>query len=134
MEITREQYERIKPYLPVQRGHVEINNDIMINAILYIVENGCKWRAVPKWFGKWNSVYQRCRRWNQKGVLKRLFEGLQKEQILSVRIEILALDSTSLKVHPDAHGALKKKGNRPLAKAEEAGIPNFMWYPQMTKP
>jgi len=134
MEITKAQYERIKRYLPVQRGNVEIENHTMINAVLYIVENGCKWRALPEYFGKWNSVYQRCRRWNKSGVLKRLFEGLQKEQILSVRIELLALDSTSMKVHPDAQGAQKKAESSLLAKVAEVGTPNFMWYPQMTRP
>ena len=133
MKITSAQYELIKPYLPIQRGNVEIENQTMVNAILYIVENGCKWRGLPAHFGKWYSVYQRCRRWNKNGVLERLFKGLQCEQIVSVRVELLALDSTSIKVHPDAHGALKKTVISPLAKVVEDGIPNFMWYPQMTK-
>jgi transposase len=42
MEITKEQYQRIEPYLPVQRGNVEIDNITFVNAILYVVENGCK--------------------------------------------------------------------------------------------
>ena len=46
-------------------------------------------------------------RWSKNGVLDRVFEKLQLEQILSVRIELFALDSTSVKVHPDAAGALK---------------------------
>jgi len=132
MKITEEQYARIKPYLPIQRGNVEIENITLINAILYAVENGCKWRALPKQFGKWNSVYQRCRRWAKSGVLQRLFLGLQQEQIISVDIEILAIDSTSIKVHPNAHGALKKQGHNLSGKVVAVGTPNFMWFPQMT--
>jgi transposase len=134
MKITTEQYQQIKPYLPVQRGNVEIENMTLINAILYAVENGCKWRALPEQFGKWNSVYQRCRRWAKAGVLQRLFLGLQKEQIISIKIEILAIDSTSLKVHPNAHGALKKQAGSQSERAGADGTPNFMWFPQMTKP
>ena len=61
MNITKEQYARIEKYFPVQRGNVKIDNYTFINAILYIAENGCKWRALPEKYGKWNSIYQRFR-------------------------------------------------------------------------
>ena len=48
MNITKEQYARIEKYFPVQRGNVKIDNCTFINAILYIAENGCKWRAFQK--------------------------------------------------------------------------------------
>ena len=134
MEITKEQFKRIEPYLPVQRGNVEIENITFVNAILYVVENGCKWRGLPKQFEKWNSVYQRCRRWARSGVLQKLFIALQKEQIIAINIEIMAIDFTSLKVHPDAHGALKKPENRQSEKVEADGTPSFMWCPLMIKP
>ena len=59
MNITKAQYARIEKYFPVQRGNVKIDNYTFINAILYIAENGCKWRALPEKYGKWNSIYQR---------------------------------------------------------------------------
>jgi hypothetical protein len=34
---------------------------------------------------------------------------LQKEQIIHIKIGHVSLDSTSIKVRPDAHGALKKR-------------------------
>jgi transposase len=51
-EITENQYALIRPYLPVQRGNVRISNLTVINAILFVAENGCKWRALPPQFGK----------------------------------------------------------------------------------
>jgi len=42
MEITEAQYERIKDALPVQRGNVRLNNLQVLNAVLYIAEQGCK--------------------------------------------------------------------------------------------
>jgi len=134
MEITKEQYQRIEPYLPVQRGNLEIDNITFVNAILYVVENGCKWRGLPKQFGKWNSVYQRCRRWARSGVLQKLFITLQKERIIAINIEIIAVDSTSLIVRPDAHGAIKKQESSLSEKARADGTPNFMWCPLMIKP
>jgi transposase len=52
MEITEEQYERIKDALPVQRGNVRLSNLQVLNAVLYVAEQGCKWRGLPKRFGR----------------------------------------------------------------------------------
>jgi transposase len=48
MEINAEQFSRIEQYLPRQHGNVTHENLNVINAILYVAENGCKWRALPK--------------------------------------------------------------------------------------
>jgi hypothetical protein len=42
MEITEEQYLRIKDSLPLQRGNVSLTNLQVLNAILYVMEQGCK--------------------------------------------------------------------------------------------
>ncbi|MCY4587486.1 MAG: IS5/IS1182 family transposase, partial [Bryobacterales bacterium] len=36
MEITEEQYRRIEPVLPCQRGNVSLSNLTVLNAILYV--------------------------------------------------------------------------------------------------
>lgn len=133
MVLRTEQFERIKEYLPTQRGNVRIENLTFIRALLYVAENGCKWRALPREYGNWNSVYKKANRWAKTGALGRVFAALQKEQIIAVTIEVLALDSTSIKVHPDAHGALKKRDSKPSGSQRAAGTPSFMWYPQMTR-
>ena len=46
MELTEAQYELIAPCLPVQRGNVSLSNLQVLNAILYVAEHGCKWRAL----------------------------------------------------------------------------------------
>jgi len=118
MEITSEQYEKIRDSLPVQRGNVRLTNLNMLNALLYVAENGCKWRALPKHFGNWHSIYVRLNRWAKNGVLDRVFEKLQLEQIVRIKIEAFSLDSTVVKVHPDGTGALKKRatGHRQIAR------------------
>ena len=108
MEITEEQYSLIKDSLPVQRGNVSLTNLQVLNAILYVAEQGCKWRGLPKRFGRWHTIYVRMNRWAKNGVLDRVFEQLQLEQIVRIRIEAISLDSTSVKVHPDGTGALEK--------------------------
>ena len=115
MEITAEQFGRLEPFLPVQRGNVSLSNLQVVNAILYVAENGCKWRALPKRFGNWHTIYTRMNRWAKAGVLDRLFEELQHQQLIRVRIEAVSLDSTIVKVHPDGTGALKKTARNPTA-------------------
>jgi transposase len=111
MEITDEQSTRIKDSLPVQRGNVRLTNLQVLNAILYVAEQGCKWRGLPKRFGRWHTIYVRINRWAKNGVLDRVFGQLQLEQIVRINIEAFSLDSTSVKVHLDGTGGLKKSSS-----------------------
>jgi len=131
MEITSEQYKKIESSLPLQRGNVRLSNLQVLNAILYVAEHGCKWRGLPKRFGNWHSIYVRMNRWAKSGVLDRVFEQLQLQQIVRIRIEAFSLDSTSVKVHPDGTGALKKTGPRPSENPAADGTPRFIWLPRM---
>ena len=131
MEITEGQYARIKDSLPVQRGNVSLTNLQFLNALLYVAEHGCKWRGLPKRFGNWHTIYTRMNRWSKSGALDRAFEELQLEQIVRIRLEALSLDSTSVKVHPDGTGALKKTDLKPLASPAADGPPRFIWLPRM---
>jgi transposase len=131
MEITEEQYERIKDALPVQRGNVRLSNLQVLNAVLYVAEQGCKWRGLPKRFGRWHTIYTRMNRWSKNGVLDQVFEKLQSEQIVRIKIEAFALDSTSIKVHPDGTGALKKTDLKPSASRAAGGTSRFIWLPRM---
>src|ERR1035437_932769 len=109
MEITEAQYQHIASSLPRQRGNVKLPNLQLLNALLYVAEHGCKWRGLPKRFGPWHTIYTRMNRWSKSGVLDQVFEQLQREQIVRIRIEAVSLDSTIVKVHPDGTGALKKR-------------------------
>lgn len=131
MEITEEQYARIQNSLPVQRGNVSLSNLQVLNAILYVAEQGCKWRGLPKRFGRWHTIYMRMNRWVKNGVLNRVFEQLQLEQIVRIKIEAFTIDSTSVKVHPDGTGALKKTDHRLSANHAADGTPRFIWLPRM---
>ena len=134
MEISEEQYARIKDSLPVQRGNVSLSNLQFLNAVLYVAEHGCKWRGLPKRFGNWHTIYTRMNRWSKSGAMDRVFEKLQLEQIVRIRIEAFSLDSTSVKVHPDGTGALKKTDPSRSANLAADGLPRFIWLPRMLGP
>lgn len=132
MQLTREQFdEHIAPLLPRQRGNVRLDNLQVINAVLYVAANGCKWRALPSHYGPWHTVYVRMSRWARAGVLDAVFEQLQRQRLMRVRIEAVHLDSTIIKVHPDGTGALKRGGPKPSAAAAAAGPPSFIWLPRV---
>ena len=96
-------------------------------ALLYMAENGCKWRCLPAHFGKWPTIHQRMSRWSKSGVLERVFERLKAQR--NIPPEALSIDSTSIKVHPDGTGALKKTAGKPLEDLAEAGLPRFIGLP-----
>jgi transposase len=131
MEMTEAQYEQIADCLPTQRGNVRLSNLTVLNAILYVAEQGCKWRGLPKRFGPWHTIYTRMNRWSKNGVLDLVFERLQQEQLVRIKIEAVSLDSTSVKVHPDGTGALKKTVHNPSESLAEGGPPKFIWLPRM---
>ncbi len=131
MELTEGQYERIAPLFPKQRGNVSLSNLQVLNAILHVAEHGCKWRGLPARFGNWHTICTRMNRWSKKGVLDRVFEQLQRDQIVRIGVEALGLDSTSVKVHPDGTGARRKTVRNPSASPVADGTPRFTWLPRM---
>ena len=44
-------------------------------AMLYIIENGCKWSALPKKYGNWHTIYMRFRQGSHKKRIKNKSKG-----------------------------------------------------------
>lgn len=131
MQLTAEQFKQIEGVLPRQRGNVRLGNLQILNAILHVAANGCKWRALPERYGNWHTVYTRMMRWSKAGVLDRVFEQLQRQRLMQIRIETISLDSSIVKVHPDGTGAQKKTVLKPSVAVAAAGAPNCIWLPRM---
>ena len=49
----------------------------MISAIFYVTDNGIKWRALPRDFPPWRTVYGYFAAWRDDGTLARLHDGLR---------------------------------------------------------
>lgn len=131
MKITQNQFRQIEILFPKKRGKLRISDLDALNAILYVAENGCKWRKLPKEFGPWHTIYTRMNRWAKKGVLDQIFTVLQEKNIIQIRVEAVSLDSTTIKVHPDGTGAQKKTDHRLLENPLEDGPQKFIWLPRM---
>jgi transposase len=104
--IADEHWERIEDFLPGRAGDPGVtakDNRLFVDAVLWIGKTGAPWRDIPERFGKWNSVWKRFDRWAAKGVWLRVFEALKDPDL-----EWLILDSTVIRAHQHAAGAVKK--------------------------
>ena len=118
MRLNKRQIKKIENLLPIERKPAKISHLQFLNGLLYMIENGCKWRALPKKFGNWHTIYMRFNRWAKNGTIQRIFEELQKQNIIKSQSEILCLDSTSIKVHPDATGARKTSEKQSIGRSK----------------
>ena len=93
---------RVAHLLPRQSGNVAVDNYRFVNALLWMCRTGAPWRDLPECYGKWITVCRRFNRWSGNGAMERLFTALQEERIIGVEIRVLAMNSTSVKVHQHA--------------------------------
>ena len=83
---------------------------MFFEAVLYVAKNGIPGRALPEEFGNWSAVYNRLRRWKNNGTWEQLWRHLETKALSS--FSSYFIDSTCVRVHQHAAGALKKKGGR----------------------
>lgn len=108
--LTTTQYEAIASLLPPKRRPPKYSNREVLNAILYLLQSGCSWRQLPKEYGHWHTIYTRFKRWSEAGIMDTVLAKLQEENIL--RVNVVFLDSTTVRAHQAASGAAKKRGSR----------------------
>jgi transposase len=107
--LSDEQWEKIKDLLPPngKRGGQFKDHRRMIDAILWVLSDGGRWRNVPAEFGPWQSVYDRFRSWTRGGIWDRILRHLQARKMNSDEIdwELFAVDGTVIRAHQSAAGA-----------------------------
>ena len=77
-----------------------------LSALLWITKEGATWRAIPKVYGYWNTIYRRFGRWCDTGVFQALHEHFHD----AGEISAILIDSTMVRAHSCAAGAPQKKG------------------------
>lgn len=111
--LTQAQFEYLVDLLPEAKpGGRPRSVDLwaVLNAIFYILTQGCSWRALPGDFPAWQTVYTYFRNWRNEGTLIRVHDQLRE----FTRIEAhrkpspseSCLDSQSVKTAAMVHQAV----------------------------
>jgi len=102
--LREDQWDRIKgalPGKPGDPGRSGEDNRRFVEAVIWVGQNGGKWRCLPQEYGIWNTVFQRFRRWAKRGIWQMIFNELS----LSADTEWVMIDSTIVRAHQHAAGA-----------------------------
>lgn len=134
-ELTDLAWERIVPLLPRQtRGGRWNDHRIVMNGIFWILNSGAQWRDLPERYGKWQSVYDRYRRWTREGLFDRILHRLHLELDDDGRIDwtVFDVDGTNIRADRSAAGAGKKGAKQSRATTDwddpaAALVQSFIW-------
>jgi putative transposase len=137
--LTDEAWAEIAPILATLKSRAgsppTLSDRLFIEAVLYLARPGTPWRDLPEDFGHWDAVDNRFRRWEARGIWRRLWERLQTEVCPTTRH--LFIDATLGHAHQHAAGALKQteaKPHRLGAALGAAGLPKSMQAVATTAP
>ena len=103
-DVSDREWEIIEPLLPEGklRGRKR-GTDLreVVNAIFYLLEEGCQWRALPHDFPHWSTVRTYFDKWNRNKIWYRmnqlLREELRQQQGREKQPSAASIDSQSVK-------------------------------------
>ena len=67
-------------------------------AMIYIIENGCRWMALPKKYGEWHIVYVKFNRWSKNGIIAGILLATKKQKLFNKGNSVFFIDSTNIKI------------------------------------
>ena len=107
-ELTDTQWNKIKFLFETEKrvGRPSLNPRRVLNAILWILKSGARWRDLPSRYGNWNSIYHKFRKWSYQGLFERLLKIVNAGANDSALLEI---DSTFCKVQQSACSSRKNE-------------------------
>ena len=79
-DLTDDQWQVLAPLLPLARpGGRPRSVDLreVLNGILYMLRNGCTWRALPHDLPPWGTVWWYFRTWRRDGTWEQLHDALR---------------------------------------------------------
>lgn len=76
-DLTDTQWEEIAPLFVGMRNRKWEKREL-VNAVLYLVDSGCKWRQLPNDFPNWKTVYSFFRRANDKDLWEKILRHTVK--------------------------------------------------------
>ena len=108
--LTDEQMARLQSYFPKSHGRQRVDDRRVLSGIIFVNRNGLRWRDAPKEYGPAKTLYNRWKRWGDKGVFIQMMEGLAVPE--AAEHKTIMIDATYLKAHRTASSLWVKKGAR----------------------
>ena len=105
--LTDAQMARLVPFFPKSHGKPRVDDRRVLSGIIFVNRKGLRWRDAPKAYGPHKTLYNRWKRWSDKGVFARMLADLAAEHGEKMTVMI---DATYLKAHRTANSMGVKKG------------------------
>jgi transposase len=105
--LTDEQMARLQPFFPRSHGRPRVDDRRVLSGIIFINRNGLRWRDAPREYGPAKTLYNRWKRWSDKGVFVAMMDGLSAK---GTERKTIMIDATYLKAHRAASSLKVKKG------------------------
>lgn len=102
--LTDIQWSQIAPHCLGKKtdvGRTGAAPRLFVEAVLWIARTGAPWRDLPPYFGKWNTVFKRFRRWVKADAFYRIFKALTHNH----DFEYAMVDGTIVRLHRHGQGA-----------------------------
>jgi transposase len=112
--LTEAQMARLRPFFPRSHGKPGVDDRRVLSGIVFINRNGLRWRDAPKEYGRLKTLYNRWKRWSDKGVFARMIDGRATE---AATPKTVMIDATYLKAHRTATSLRSKKGDPATSEA-----------------
>ncbi len=106
--LSTEQVDRIRPLFPKERGVKRVDDRKVLSGIIHVIQKRLRWVDAPAAYGPHKTLYNRFRRWSDKGVFDLIFSELSASD--SAEPEVLMIDATDIKAHPTASSPSTKGG------------------------
>jgi len=98
MELSDDQSSFIRPHLPPQPkvGRKRANDRQTINAILYVLITGCRWRDIPRNYGSYVTAWKRLKRWSSEGIWTNILIEIRNNayHLGELSLDIVSVDSS----------------------------------------
>ena len=105
--LTDEQMARLQPFFPKSHGRPRVDDRRVLSGIIFINRNGLRWRDAPREYGPAKTLYNRWKRWSDKGVFVAMMDGISAK---GAERNTIMIDATYLKAHRTASSLGVKKG------------------------
>lgn len=122
-DLTDGEWAVLEPLLPVSNNRCGRwrNHRQVINGIIHRLSTGVQWRELPERFGSWKTVHKRHLLWSADGTWEMLLQHVQAAADVEGDLDWnVNVDSTSVRAHQHAAGALKKPPPAPAGSSKGA--------------